>query len=113
MARKWTQLAVTVLLLVLVLSACGSEPVGPHVGKWGSSSGAVWELSEGGTVAVTNTPQPMSGTYELEGDTHIRLEFDSQEAMIATIEIAGDQMRIIGDTLGILEFIRFREPEGE
>jgi hypothetical protein len=107
----WMKGILVVLLAALGLSACGSQPVGPHVGQWRTSSGETWEFFEDGTVTVTNIPQPLTGTYELEDDTLVHLTFEGQQAVVATIEVSGNQMRIIGDTLGVLEFIRVRQQD--
>ncbi len=100
-----------VLLLALVLLACGSKPPAKHVGQWRTSTGETWEFFEDGRVTVTNVPQPLTGTYELQDDTQVRLEFEGQPAMVASLEVSGDQMRIIGDTLGVLQFIRVRQQD--
>ncbi len=109
----WWKVILLALVVALVLLACGSQPVGPHVGQWRTSTGETWAFFEDGTVTVTNVPQPRTGTYEIEGETNVRLAFEGEPAMVASIEVSGGQMRIIGDTLGILEFIRVRQPEGE
>ena len=111
--KAWGKGILLALLLASSLSACGREPVGPHVGQWRTSTGETWEFAEDGTVSVTKVPEPRTGTYELENANQVRLAFDGQEAVVASIEVSGDQMRIISDTLGILEFIRVRQPEGE
>ena len=107
----WTRAVLLGLLLALPLAACGSQPPGPHVGQWRTSTGETWEFTEDGQVTVTNIPQPRTGTYELEGENQVRLAFEGQEVMVASIEISGDQMRIIGDALGVLEFLRVRQQD--
>lgn len=109
--EPWMRGVLVVVLLALALSACGSKPPTKHLGQWRTSTGETWEFFEDGGVTVTNVPQPLLGTYELQDDTHVRLEFDGQPAMVATMEVSGDQMRIIGDTLGVLEFIRVRQQD--
>lgn len=109
-AQLLTRLLLVSLVLIMVISACGGGLKNDIVGVWRLSSDETWQFFRDGTVSVTNTLFPMSGTYKVVDDTHIQLEFRALAAFfgpqIVTVNIDGNQLQLSSPDFGKMSFSR-------
>ncbi len=94
-----------ILIMMLLLSACGSSLQDQIIGTWEDSTiGAEWIFDDDGTMTVSLVGEVvLEASYEIDGD-EMTLELDG-ETETYTITIDGDEMTMESDE-ETLELVR-------
>lgn len=67
-AYKFLSVLMVSILLIPLLSGCGSSPQNLLVGEWHDGWGEVWTFESGGTLIASSDGQSVSGRYSISRD---------------------------------------------
>jgi len=61
------------ILLIPILTSCGSSPRSLIVGTWNSDWGETWEFREGGSLRVSEGLESITGSYSISSNNELTI----------------------------------------